>query len=69
MDKTDNLLKEGPADCPYSATVCTRGVIQRMQVGRQNVKGSIYYNCFAKICVPSFTERRLRASRNYYDPL
>ena len=70
MDKTDNLLKEGPADCPYYETVCKRGVIKRMQVGRENVKGSIYYNCFAKICMPSFTQRRLRASyRNHYDPL
>lgn len=70
MDKTDNLLKEGPADCPYRDTVCNRGVIKRLQVRAENVKGSIYFNCFTKRCLPSFIQRRLRASyRNYYDPL
>ena len=67
MDKTDNLLKEGPTKCPYSKTSCTPGhVLRSMQVRAQNVKGSIYFNCFITDCVaswyklPGSTRRRLR---------
>ena len=61
MDKTDNLLKEGPQNCPYSQTSCkNNGELRGMVAARENVKGSIYYNCFTKICLPNFSGRRLR---------
>jgi hypothetical protein len=66
MDKNDNLLKEGPKICPYSKTSCEgepygRHILSKsMLILRQNVKGSIYYNCYAKLCLRFPNGRRLR---------
>ena len=61
MDKNDKLLKEGPKICPYSASSCKgHEVMKRLKVLRQNVKGSIYYNCYANVCFRFPNGRRLR---------
>jgi hypothetical protein len=66
MDKNDNLLKEGPKTCPYSQTSCEgnkygRHILTKpMLILRQNVKGSIYYNCYARLCFRFPNGRRLR---------
>ena len=61
MDKNDNLLKEGPKTCPYSASSCKGNeVLKRFKILRQNVKGSIYYNCYANVCLRFPNGRRLR---------
>jgi len=54
IDKTDGLLKEGPRTCPYSQTSCSKPgeVLRKLQVRAENVKGSIYFNCFTKVCLP-----------------
>ena len=61
MDKNDKLLKEGPKICPYSASSCEgHEVLKRLKILRQNVKGSIYYNCYANVCFRFPDGRRLR---------
>ena len=61
MDNNDKLLKEGPKNCPYSASSCKgHEVMKRLKVLRQNVKGSIYYNCYANVCFRFPDGRRLR---------
>ena len=74
MDKTDQLLKEGPKTCHYSQSSCSKpgDVLRKYQVRAQNVKGSIYFNCFITDCLPSWyfqpTRRRLRKSYVYSSP-
>ena len=72
MDKTDQLLKEGPRNCPSQQTSCKRGdKLVNLKVGRMNIKGSIYYNCFTNTCLPEWwsePQRRRRRLRRRYFP-